>query len=177
VAGVVTQEPTHGRGIAGEHLRGFARRAEAAGLIETFDAEDLTALAARLDPVDRAAGERIRDPSDRSAWLLLTGEIDASYLPASGGRVDLGAILPGTMFGDLALLLDLPEPIELVAKTPCHLARLDRAVFWRWTESGEPAAAHFHHLLARLLARRLRFANARFAALASHEDPDRRSLY
>jgi len=169
VAGVVSVDP--------ELLRLFAVRAEEAGLIETFNAEDLVALASRVDPVDRAPGDRIREPSDCSAWLLLSGEIAASYLPATGGEVDLGTLPPGTMIGDLALLLDLPEPIGLVAKTHCRLARLDRAAFWRWTESGEPAAAHFHHLLARLLARRLRFANARFATLAADEDTDRRSLY
>jgi CRP-like cAMP-binding protein len=158
-------------------LRVFAARAEGAGLLETFGADDLAVLAARLDPVERAAGEKIREPSDRSAWLILSGEIAASYLPASGGEIPLGTLPPGTLIGDLALLLDLPEPIGLVAATPCRLARLDRAAFWRWTETGEPAAAHFHHLLARLLARRLRYANARFAALAANEDPDRRSLY
>ncbi|MBA2320102.1 MAG: cyclic nucleotide-binding domain-containing protein [Deltaproteobacteria bacterium] len=163
--------------IAPELLRTFALRAADAGLIETFNAEDLDALATRLDSVERAAGEAIRERSDHSVWLLLSGEITAAYVPAAGEEVDLGTLAPGTMVGDLALLLDLPEPIALVAKTPCHLARLDRAAFWRWTESGEPAAAHFHHLLARLLTRRLRFANARFATLAIDEDPDRRSLY
>ncbi len=158
-------------------LRGFAAQAEASGLLETFGADDLAALAARLDPVERAPGEAIRDPSDRSAWLILSGEITATYLPESGEKVDLGILKPGTLIGDLALLLDLPEPIGLVAQSPCRLARLDRADFWRWTESGAPAAAHFHHLLARLLARRLRYANSRFADLAASEHADRRSLY
>ena len=154
--------------VDGAALRTFSARGTRSvvnGWFDSFSDGDLESLAARLDPVERPAGAALRDEGDHSAWLLLDGEIRATYQSAGGPVVELGVVGPGSMFGDLSLLLDVSEPLALVAVTPCLLARLDHATFWRWTESGEPAAVQFHRMLARALARRLRIANQRFAEL------------
>jgi CRP-like cAMP-binding protein len=148
-------------------LRAFSAdgkgRSLVGGWFDAFPDDQLDALAQRVDRVVRPAGAGVREPSDHGAWFLFAGEVQASYLAADGRLVDLGRFGPGTLFGDLALLLDVPEPVRLVATVETHLGRLDPAEFWRWTESGDAAAVQFHRLLARGLARRLRFANQKMA--------------
>lgn len=166
----MTGEPGSAVRIDGSTLRAFSARGTRSvvgGWFDSFTDADLESLAARLDPVARGAGEALRDERDHSAWLLLDGEIRATYQAADRSTVDLGVVGPGSMFGDLSLLLDVSEPLALVAVSPCRLARLDHATFWRWTESGDPAAVQFHRMLARALARRLRVANQRFVELQS----------
>ncbi len=157
--------------LDGAALRQFSARGTRSvvgGWFDSFSDGDLDSLATRLDAVERAAGDALRGERDHSAWLLLDGEIQATYQRKDGAVVELGMVGPGSMFGDLSLLLDVSEPLALVAVTPCRLARLDHATFWRWTESGDPAAVQFHRMLARALARRLRVANQRFVELQDH---------
>lgn len=158
--------------LDGAALRQFSARGTRSvvgGWFDSFSDGDLDSLALRLDPVERAAGAALRDERDHSAWLLLEGEIQATYMRPDRTVVELGVVGPGSMFGDLSLLLDVSEPLALVAVTPCRLARLDHATFWRWTESGDPAAVQFHRMLARALARRLRIANQRFVELQTED--------
>ena len=159
--------------LTSESLRAFSAqgtRSVVGGWFDSFSDADLKTLASKLDPVERAAGEAVRDEGDHSAWLLLEGGVQATYQAQDASVVELGIVGPGSMFGDLSLLLDVSEPLALVAATPCQLARLDHATFWRWTESGEAAAVQFHRMLARALARRLRIANQRFVELQSDDE-------
>jgi CRP-like cAMP-binding protein/Zn-dependent protease len=83
---------------------------------------------------------------DRGEWLtvppgqalIVEGEEGDSFYAVSSGRFDVVArgelkqtIGPGSYFGEIALLLDVPRTASVVARTPARVFRLDREGFDR----------------------------------------------
>jgi CRP-like cAMP-binding protein len=90
--------------------------------------------------------EQLVELLDRGEWLtvppgqalVVEGEEGASFYAVSSGRFDVVAggelkqtVGPGSYFGEIALLLDVPRTASVIARTPARVFRLDRDGFDR----------------------------------------------
>ncbi|MCA9720670.1 MAG: Crp/Fnr family transcriptional regulator [Myxococcales bacterium] len=128
---------------AGDRFLEFLRQAHAQPFIESFER------------MVYATGEIILERGDpgENAFVLLSGSIGvyAEYGGVSGASRRVSAIHPGEVFGELALLADIPRTATLVAESPVDVMMLPRTQFERQV-AASPERALF---LCRLLARRL----------------------
>jgi signal transduction histidine kinase len=65
-----------------------------------------------------------------SFWILLEGEIRVYQTLADGQDVTLYKMENGNAFGELPLLANIPNTVNLQATRPCHLLQLDEEQFW-----------------------------------------------
>jgi signal transduction histidine kinase len=63
-------------------------------------------------------------------WILLEGELRLYQSLADGSDVMMGKIDGGNAFGELPLLANIPNSVNIQAITPCHLLQLDEDQFW-----------------------------------------------
>jgi signal transduction histidine kinase len=63
-------------------------------------------------------------------WILLEGELRLYQSLADGSEVMMGKIDGGNAFGELPLLANIPNSVNIQATTPCHLLQLDEDQFW-----------------------------------------------
>jgi signal transduction histidine kinase len=63
-------------------------------------------------------------------WILLDGELRLYQSLADGSDVMMGKIDGGNAFGELPLLANIPNSVNIQAITPCHLLQLDEDQFW-----------------------------------------------
>jgi signal transduction histidine kinase len=63
-------------------------------------------------------------------WILLEGEIRVYQTLADGGEGSLYKMESGNAFGELPLLANIPNTVNLQAATPCRLLQLDEEQFW-----------------------------------------------
>jgi len=92
------------------------------------------------------------------AVLFYAGELaDGGYIiqegsltlepanPAVGREYDVG---PGTLLGELALLIDTVSPVTAIAREPTVLVRISRSLFRKMLEGYPAAAQHMRDLMA-----------------------------
>jgi MFS family permease len=99
-------------------------------------APTLERVARNLVPVSAAKGARVireGDPGDRF-YAIVGGTVDVDV----GGRV-IATEGPGSCFGEIALLHDVPRTATVTAKTDLRLLALDRDDFLRAVTGHEPA--------------------------------------
>jgi signal transduction histidine kinase len=63
-------------------------------------------------------------------WILLEGELRLYQSLTDGSEVMMGKIDGGNAFGELPLLANIPNSVNIQATTPCHLLQLDEDQFW-----------------------------------------------
>jgi signal transduction histidine kinase len=63
-------------------------------------------------------------------WILLDGELRLYQSLADGSDVAMGKIDGGNAFGELPLLANIPNSVNIQATAPCHLLQLDEDQFW-----------------------------------------------
>jgi signal transduction histidine kinase len=63
-------------------------------------------------------------------WILLDGELRLYQSLPDGSDVAMGKIDGGNAFGELPLLANIPNSVNIQAITPCHLLQLDEDQFW-----------------------------------------------
>jgi len=63
-------------------------------------------------------------------WVLLEGSLSVTQTTHTGGDMPIASIPSGSAFGELPLLANIPNAINLTAETSCHLVQFDEESFW-----------------------------------------------
>lgn len=110
---------------------------------------------------------RAGDPSD-AAYVLLSGEVLIS-LPAANGRppVRLGVLVPGTLFGESALLGKTKRGADVTARTAVRCLRIDAATLEHLRLAAPNVAFDLMAMVARQLSVQVRAATATIDRLES----------
>jgi CRP-like cAMP-binding protein len=98
----------------------------AVDIFAPLGAPELESLARSLEPVDAAAGEELvreGDPGDRF-YAVADGELEVTQRGEP-----LRTIGRGDVFGEIALLEDVPRTASVTARTPARLYALAKAPF------------------------------------------------
>jgi CRP/FNR family transcriptional regulator, cyclic AMP receptor protein len=99
-------------------------------------------------------------------YLLLDGRVEVSREPEEGGRsVTLATLLPGDIFGEMAVLDDDTRSSSIMALEPVRCALLSRWELLQELRRHPELAIE----LIRLLARRIRAMDERLAAGAASQ--------
>lgn len=93
-----------------------------------LEASDLAEVLARGAWVNVAPGETVIEQGEEgdAFYAIGSGQMEVSI----DGR-PAGTLGPGTHFGEIALLMDVPRTATVIARTPARLFRLDREGFDR----------------------------------------------
>ena len=138
-------------------------------LFETLPEDDLTALAAVMEPVQLGRGSHVvkeDDPAD-AFYVVQEGELEVLKRPPGAKRaVTIGWMGPGDCFGEIALLESTPRTATVATRRPSRLLKLGRDEFERLV-LGSVGAARLRELLqhARYLGRLTFAAGWPFAEL------------
>lgn len=133
-------------------------------IFSDLDPGELQALAARVRPVQAAAGAIVvshADPGD-SLFVIASGKVKVVLYGESGREIILSVLGPGDFFGEMSLLDSQPRSANVVATEDARLLSLDRSSF-RDHLLGHPATALA--ILAEM-SRRLRRADEVIGNLA-----------
>lgn len=104
------------------------------------------------------------DPGD-GVYLLLSGQLNGHVISATGRELVLTTILPVRLFGELAVLDDLPRSLTISAVTDSRLLHMSDRRFRKTLETEPRVALN----LATELGRRNRTLNARVFGLFTHD--------
>lgn len=63
-------------------------------------------------------------------WVLLEGNIVLSQQMADGREMEITSIPSGNAFGELPLLANIPNTVNLKAEVSCHLVQINEEGFW-----------------------------------------------
>jgi CRP-like cAMP-binding protein len=63
-------------------------------------------------------------------WILLDGELKLTQAMPDGREMEVTSIPAGNAFGELPLLANIPNAVNLVANSSCHLVQLNEEAFW-----------------------------------------------
>ncbi len=120
-----------------------------AGMITTQDVEPTLQMAAELRSLRPFASLTSSDLGllmEHGGWvnvapdekIIREGEEGDSFYAVGSGKLDvlrddqlIGTLGPGSHFGEVALLMDVPRTATVVAKTPVRVFRIDREAFDR----------------------------------------------
>lgn len=131
------------------------------GLTQT----QLTAIAKSAERVMFKAGETIitNDVNDNAAYLIVKGRVEAT----SGFSRRAEILPPGTLVGEMAMLIEALHTTTVVAIDPVNALRLSRAALQSTMLEDPDIAAHFVEKLKvrlRHLARELKDVDAHLYA-------------
>ena len=79
----------------------------------------------------RKKGKKIFSKDERAdaAYLCLSGRAMMSYVDDDGVRRDVTAVEPGRLIGDLAIILDEPRQLDLIAEEDSQFLRIGAEQF------------------------------------------------
>jgi signal transduction histidine kinase len=66
----------------------------------------------------------------RHFWILLEGELRVSQVSSDGNEMDMHVLTAGTAFGEVPLLANIAQAVNVRSIADSHLLRLDESVFW-----------------------------------------------
>ncbi len=98
------------------------------------------------------------DLSD-AMFLILSGKVQAR-LRVGGHNNPLGTMGPGEIFGEVAMLSQVPRTADVLAEVPSRLLRLTSEGFKKLMDEHSALAAKILFNMSRLLATRLGQRNA-----------------
>jgi CRP/FNR family cyclic AMP-dependent transcriptional regulator len=126
---------------------------------------DLAHLAGLLHWRQLAAGVHLmlEEQPGEAVYCIATGTVRVYALPPTGSAVTLSIVGPGDVVGELSLLDDLGRSASAMTLEPTGAYWMDRGAFLQCLQATPGMALN----LARILARRLRLADARLRALTS----------
>ena len=98
-------------------------------LFSGFRKEQLTCLKT-AEQVEAVPGEVLLRQGEQtvSFWIILSGEVEALR---DEEQSTTATQTRGSMFGELSLLANVPNPISMRARTRSRLVRLDETAFWQ----------------------------------------------
>lgn len=143
-------------------------RHQAMAILDGLDRSEIRLLARHARTQRVAAGETLfrKGDTDSTAWLLLSGRAEIR-LPIPGSRRTrrLATIVPGGVFGEMAMLDGQPRSADVVAIEKARCVGLDAAGFAEIRSQAPELALKLTANLCRLFADRLRLANTMIAEL------------
>ena len=141
------------------------------GLFRGLGPDERNALLARVHIRNFGAGEAIFLKGDPGVNMmaLLTGNVRISVASADGRALQLAILLPGEVFGEIALLDGKQRTADATAITACSLAVLDRREILSFLQR-YPAAWSY---IVSVLCDRLRQTDERLAEVALLQIPVR----
>ena len=129
-----------------------------------WDRARWAALMSRAVPLELASGDALIMPhaAERALYFVTSGRIEVAITSARDGTLSaLGAVLPGSVLGELAFFDGGPRTARAWAVEPTRLLRLSLEDYRRYEQEHRLDAAALVFALARLLAFRLRRLTAR----------------
>lgn len=136
--------------------RELNRRLEALRHVELFDAlseEERQQLAERLVPAPFARGDILTRQGATAHWLyiMISGQAESWWQPEQGPAQLYEQRGPGSVFGELGLMLGQPRRATVVAVSDIEAYRLDKAGFEQIIRARPTLAASFSDILQRRL--------------------------
>lgn len=100
-------------------------------LLASLSDEQLNCLSS-AEEVPVEAGEYLARQGEIAHyfWFLITGQLRIHQTMGDGSGAPVVTIEPGTAFGEVPLLANIPVPTDLIATTTSHLIRIDEEGFW-----------------------------------------------
>ena len=110
------------------------------------------------NPATLAEGQKLFSAGEaaQDMYVLLEGSVAIRV-----GNQVVETAGPGALLGEMAMIEDAPRVATVVARTPCRLARIDRARFNYLIQQNPFFAVH----VMRVLVERLRSMNQRVAGV------------
>jgi len=110
------------------------------------------------NPATLAEGQKLFSAGEaaQDMYVLLEGSVAIRV-----GNQVVESAGPGALLGEMAMIEDAPRVATVVARTPCRLARIDRARFNYMIQQNPFFAVH----VMRVLVERLRSMNQRVAGV------------
>jgi len=118
-------------------------------LFGPFDPAQRVQLASRFEVVPFSAGQAVITEGEegRGLWVLLSGAMRVFRdNPGSAGPIELAALGPGEIFGEISLLDDAPTNASVVATAQSTLLLLPRPIFSRLVSGVPELRAYFENL-------------------------------
>jgi putative ABC transport system ATP-binding protein len=114
-----------------DDLRRKIRAISRTELFSDLDARNQRLLAFAAQWYDVPAGKRIFSMGEKpdAAYLCLSGRAVMSYVDRTGKRLDVTAVDPGRLIGDLAIILDDPRQLDLIAEEDSQFLRIGAEQF------------------------------------------------
>ena len=137
------------------------------GLFDEFPEERLSRLAAHLEPVTLADGQRLFEegtPGD-GLYIVISGRVRVAKKMHGGGEKDLASLGPGDCLGEMALLDEVPRSASAYGTGACELMKLKRDALKAWLAQDPPGAMDFFSELLHEESTRLRRTSAEMALL------------
>lgn len=125
---------------------------------EDFKQPDLTYLAKHMKAYRVPKGGTIFLEGDRNSYLsaLIEGHVSVYKEDSNDAIKLLSVIPPGTIFGEISVIDDLPYSASLVAESDAIILLMSRESFRQCIDDNSVIGVRLLNLVARLLCMRLR---------------------
>jgi SulP family sulfate permease len=110
-----------------------------------------------LEPATVAAGNHLIRQSDPSncLYFIESGQVSVRLPLENGRHLRLRTMGPGTVVGEMGLILGSKRAADVVAENDCSVYRLDQGALDRIHQENPPLELALHQYLVKLLAERL----------------------
>lgn len=131
---------------------------QAFGPLQKLNHKEVAALAKEATLVVLPPGETLFQQGDRgtSLYLLVAGHIEVHVEVQGSPPYHLATLGPGSMLGEVGLVIDVPRTASAVANTEAELWEIRRATFEAAIDAGRTWSSALLLAIARELAKRQR---------------------
>ena len=135
-------------------------------LFRRLSFDETNRLAGIMETHDVPAGKTVIEENalGDALWIVLKGEVSVARDGNRDGKHSeneiLGALGPGELFGEMALVDDLLTSARITATANCRLLKIPRRKFEMLIQSDEALALKVYRAFCQTLSERLRKANA-----------------
>jgi CRP-like cAMP-binding protein len=138
-------------------------------IFEGLPASDIQELLSAATRMDVPAGEAVfvQGEPDSGFFVVVEGSIQVSVRGKSGQERILGTLGPGSVVGETSMLVHQSHSATAYAVGPAFIVKFPDDGFEAMLASGSIAAYRVVHNMARVLATRLRLAEANLAEKCS----------
>jgi CRP-like cAMP-binding protein len=169
--------PTAGSSVslaAPRALSAAARRAvTSTPLLSGLDPDVLESLVSRLDLMHLEAGQVLFREGDVGDSLFIISEGEVAVISEGPPRKELSRLLPGSFFGEVALITETPRSATIAAVARTELLVIDRDVVRELvTESPDTLRVILRFIRNRLVEKMIQTS----PMFTVFEEPDRRAL-
>ncbi len=125
---------------------------------EGFDLDKMLSYFERLEVEENYYLMRQNDPA-KDLFLIEKGQVTAKLILDEGKEIRLRTMCPGTIVGEVGLILKEPRSATVVTDRPSTIYRLSAESLKKMNENDPGIAVSFHNFITRLIAERLANAN------------------
>ena len=131
IDGETEDEEVEDAASGSDDLRRKLRVISRTALFSDLEARSQRLLAFAAQWYDAPKGKQIFSMGERAdaVYLCLSGSAMMSYVTDNGTRQDVTAVEPGRLIGDLAIILDEPRQLDLIALTDSKFLRIGAEQF------------------------------------------------